>query len=376
MRTIHKHFMTNVNLLSSVTVASVLAMLICTEAKPAPKAPVKLGRGRAKSASTKLPRVLRLKRHAFPDVTMGMPAAYTVLLPVNWSAQGKIEWQPVGEVPFPQQKIEITSPQKGRISFEPSMTFSYMEGPGMASQGVPAPANFPQWLIQAVAKTNPKISNVKLVRSGRDGKAEALAKRMERATGGGAGMEREVYVIVLEYDEAKVRRREELNVTYTRFAPYFSQNLNSQLWSIFPSGAISAPANQFAAHRLSLLNVANTLRPTPQWHIQSQAVIAEMSRRRVANNWEIIRERGRRMSKVSDDDYAKYRKDMSSSDAAQRKRINGIHETDDFKDTNGNIVNLPMHYHHVFSDGKGNYVLSNNSQDKPGGLWKPIEPIK
>jgi hypothetical protein len=79
---------------------------------------------------------------------------------------------------------------------------------------------------------------------------------------------------------------------------------------------------------------------------------------------------------MSDTDYAKYKKDMSSGDAAQRTRINSIKETDDFRDTNGNIVNLPMHYNHVFSDGKGNYVLSNNSQDKPGTLWKPIRPMK
>jgi hypothetical protein len=299
-----------------------------------------------------------------------------VLLPINWSAKGKIGWQPVGEVPFPQQMIEITSPQGGRISFEPPTTFSYMEGPGLPSQGVPPPANFPQWLAQAVAQTNPKISNVKLVSSRRDAKTEALGKKLDRATGGSGGMEREVHIIVMDYNEGKVRRRTELTVTYVRFAPYFSQNLNSQLWNISPLGSISAPVNQFAAQRQSLINVANTVRPTPQWHIQSQAVIAEMSRQRTANNWEIIKERGRQISQLSDADYAKYKKDMSGGDAAQRQRINSIYETDDFKDTNGNIVNLPMHYSHVFSDGKGNYVLSNNSQDKPGSQWKPIRPIK
>jgi len=380
MRTINNHSKTFpesfVNLVLSATISAVFLLSSCTDGNSVPRAPAKSGARKAKPAGSTRSGVLRLKRHAFPDVTMGMPAAYTVLLPANWSAQGKIEWRPVGEVPFPQQIIEITSPQKGRISFEPLMTFSYMEGPGIPSQGVPPPSNFPQWLIQAVAQTNPKISSVKLVRSSRDAKAEAFLKKIERATGGGGGMEQEVYVIVWDYDEGKIRRREEASVTYVRFAPYQSANFNSQLWSISHTGSISAPAHQFAAQRLSLLNVANTLRPTPQWHIQSQAVIAEMSRRRVANNWEIIKERGRQINRLSDADYAKYKKDMAGGDAAQRTRINGIYETDDFKDTNGNIVNLPMHYHHVFSDGKGNYVLSNNSHDKPGALWEPIRPIK
>ena len=355
---------------------SLFAMSLGAHIQAAPKSAAASRSSKSKSTVPHLSRALRLRRHAFPDVTMGIPAAYTVMLPVGWSASGKIEWQPVGEVPFPQQKIEINSPRKGRISFEPLMTFSYMEGPGMPTQGIPAPRNLPQWLIGAVAQTNPKIRNVQLIKSSRDTKAEAFMKNLEVSTGGAGGMEREVHVIVLEYDEANLRRREEVSVTYVRFPPYLSANMNSQLWSLAPSGAFSAPASQFAAQRPMLVSVANTVRATPQWHIQSQAVIAEMSRRRVANNWELIKQRGRNLSQLSDADYAKYKRDTSGGDAAQRTRINTINETDDFKDTNGNIVNLPMHYHHVFSDGKGNYVLSNNSHDKPGELWKPIRPIK
>jgi hypothetical protein len=375
MRTLHNPSKTFVNLLLSATPAAFLLVSSSAHARPTPKAPAKPRGGKTQPASKRSP-MLRLKRHAFPDVTMGTPAAYTVLLPTNWSAKGKIQWQPVGEALFPQQMIEITSPQKGRISFEPPMTFTYTESELMGSQGIAPPANFPQWLVQVMAKSNPKISNIKLIKSSRDAKAEAFMKKIERDTGGAGGMERQVHVIVVDYNEGKTRWREELNVTYVRFPPYLSPGLNSQMWNISPGGSISAPANLFAKHRPALLNVANTLRPTPQWHIQSQNAIAEMSRRRAANNWEIIKQRGQQISRVSDAQYAKYKKDMQGSDAAQRQRINAISETDDFRDTNGNIVNLPMHYNHVFSDGKGNYVLSNNSKDKPGGLWKSIKPIK
>jgi len=101
-----------------------------------------------------------------------------------------------------------------------------------------------------------------------------------------------------------------------------------------------------------------------------------MSRRRTTNNWELIRARGRQISRVSDAQYSKYKRETSGSDAAQRKRINGLYETDDVRDTSGNIVNLPMHYQHVFSDGKGNYVLSNNSRDKPGAQWSSVRPMR
>jgi hypothetical protein len=101
-----------------------------------------------------------------------------------------------------------------------------------------------------------------------------------------------------------------------------------------------------------------------------------MARQRTANNWEIIKARGRQINQLSDDQYDKYKRETASSDAAQRQRIQGIYETSDYKDANGDIVNLPMHYNNVFSDGKGNYVLSNNSQDRPSSGWKAIRPMK
>jgi hypothetical protein len=323
------------------------------------------------------PGVLRLKRHDFPDATMGAPAAYTALMPDDWSAQGQIEWQPVGELPFPQLKIEITSPQKGRIRYLPQMTISYMESPTTGRQGIPPPQDFPTWIAEAIAQRNLNLSNVKLVNSHRNTEMEKFQEGIDRATRAVTnGMQREVHVIVVEYDEDGIRRREEMNLTYVRFQPFNGINgFNSQTWSIFNGGSICAPAEQFDAQRTTLLNVASTIRPTPQWYTHSQAIIADNSRKRAERVWESIRERGRQINQISDADYTKYKTDMHSGEE-QRKRINGIYETDDFKDSDGSVVNLPMHYQHVFSDGKGHYVLSNNSQDKPGELWTPIEPAK
>lgn len=362
---------TTCKVLLPTLVASLLFLPACNETEAAPKA-----KAPAKATAAKRAGAIRLKLHSFPDSSMGAPSAYTVILPPQWKAQGNVEWQPVGQALFPQTKFDIRSPQDGRIRFQPPSHFSYMEAPGMAPQGTPAPANFPRWLVQAISATNRKVSNVKLVSSRRDSRAEASLAAINRSVGGGNGMTNEVWLIVMDYTEAKVRKRQEAAITYTRFAPYLSQNMNSQMWSMAPSAAISAPINLFPALKAQLSRVANTVRPTPQWHVQSQNLIAEMSRQRSENNWAIIRERGRQIGQASDADYARFKKDMARGDAAQRQRINSINETDDFRDTTGSIVNLPMHYNHVFSDGKGNYVLSNNSGDRPGQQWKQIRPMK
>ncbi len=371
MRTIQGYSKTAFHLLPAALSVGLL-LVACTNLEAAPKASTRAKGGKA--AATKGAATLRLKRHAFPDVTMGIPAAYTVMLPPGWSAEGKIEWQAVGQASFPQQIIEVTAPQQGKINMQPLATFTYVESGVSGRRGVPAPEDIVQWLIQSAPQADPNVSNVKLIRTSRATQIEELLNKTDVTSS--QDMHREVHNIVMEYDEGKVRRREEFQLSYVRFPAFQSEGFYSQTWSLAASMSISAPATQFAAHRMSLLHVAATLRATPQWHIQSQAAIAEMARQRTANNWEIIKARGRQINQLSDDQYDKYKRETASSDAAQRQRIQGIYETSDYKDANGDIVNLPMHYNNVFSDGKGNYVLSNNSQDRPSSGWKAIRPMK
>ncbi len=321
------------------------------------------------------PAVLKLKQHVFNDISMGGVPAYTVLTPADWTASGNVEWQNVGEVPFPQCKFEIKSPAGGRIRYIPQMTVSYSNAPGMGQQGIPAPQNFPEWLRDAATQSNKNISNLKLIDAKRNTKLEEIYNQNDRKINALPGMEREAWVITFEYDEAGVHQREEFAVTYAKYPPFNGINgFFTQSWSMFTSQIVTGPADQFESMKKDLYNVVAAVRPTVGWFTQSQAVIAENSRRRSADIWRTILERGKQINQTSDADYQKYKKELSS-DSAQHDRLNTIYERSDYKDTDGNVVNLPMHYKNVFSDGKGNYVLSNNSLDKPGELWTPIEPI-
>ncbi len=160
--------------------------------------------------------------------------------------------------------------------------------------------------------------------------------------------------------------------------PIDNVNIFAQTWAIYTTYQISAPADTFDAQKQELYAAAGSVRATPQWFMQSQALLAELSRIRTEARWAAIRKRGEEINKrFSDAEYKQYREKFSAtSDSSQRTRINSIYETDDFRDTNGDIVNLPMHYQHVYSDGKGNYVLTNNTQNKPGELWNEIQTIK
>lgn len=358
---------------------------------PAPK-PGDAGSKPAPVDGAKPPPVMRLKNAVFPDVTMGVPQAYVVTIPDDWSAEGQVVWQPIGEQPFPQTKFTITSPQGGRVKFMPNVTFAHSRAPGLGVQGEPAPDDFPQWLTQAVAKGG-KVTNVTLVSSKRNEKAEQQIDEIDRKIGANTqGQQREVHVVTMEYDdEAGVRRREEGQMTYVRYQPFHGLNgFVAQNWAIFPTYSISAPADKLDQQRAQLHAVAGSARPTPLWFTQSQAVIAELSRKRAAAKWEEIIARGKEISRYNDEQYANYKKAHASgggsgtasssggigSDEAQRDRINSTYETTDYRDTNGQIVNASIHYKHVYSDGNNHFVLTNDSRDKPGSNWNELPPAK
>lgn len=332
--------------------------------------------GQAAEPPTPLPPVLRVKLHTFPDVSMGGVVSHSVVLPEGWTSSGQTEWSG-GELSYPQNRFDIVSPEGGRIRFIPALTLSHteMSNGTVLPQSVPPPRDFPRWVAAAKQQTRPPVSNVVLIDGRRQPKIEEMHAKLQRDGGiPDNGMEREVYVVAMEYDEAGVRRRDEALMLYVRYAPIVNQNLRSQMWSVFTTFVVSAPKDKFEAAKAQLYTIAGAVRPTPQWWTQSQALLAELSRIRMEARWNAIRRRGEQIHQMSDADYARYRK--SFSDGAQRDRINAIYETDDFKDTNGRIVHLPMHYKNVFSDGQGNYVLSNDTRDKPGESWNAIQPMK
>ncbi len=264
------------------------------------------------------------------------------------------------------------------MKFVPTAFFDYLDAPGLGRrEGEPVPQRFPEWLAGAVARYNKAVTNVKLVSSRRNEKLEQMKAEMDRATGTLVSPETrfEVWEICLEYDEAGVRRREESLLTFSTYAP--GRGLNgffSQTWLISYGPIVSAPAETYAAQREMLFQVAGTFRQTVRWFTLSQQIIAENSRRRADQVWENIKHRGEQIKnmQVTKADQDAYGRGVGS-DEAQRQRVQGIYETEDYKDADGNLVVLPIHGKYKFSDGQGNYVITNQNQ-KPGESWQEIAP--
>ncbi len=320
---------------------------------------------------------LKLKRHAFPDLHMGNVVAYTALLPEGWTSKGHVEWS-APPVAYPQANFELSSPEGGRVKYVPMLTFTYTESKvaQMPPQGQRPPDNLGEWVVRAVGQNRQRpVSNVKLIAERRDIQAEEAAARLAQQAGlANNKIRKQSHVITFEFDEAGVRYREDMSVQYIRYAPIDNVNIRSEMWSLYTSLIILGPAGKFDAMKPQLHAAAATVRPDPLWWVRQQEVIGELQRTQQAANWKAILERGAQISKASDAQMAAFKKQMAASDEAQKTRLDTIRERQDYKDTNGDAVNLPIHYKHVYSDGDGNYTLTNKPLNGEG--WTEITPAK
>ncbi|MCW1916068.1 hypothetical protein OJ996_20940 [Luteolibacter sp. GHJ8] len=309
---------------------------------------------------------LRLKRVNFPDVSMGGVAAYSMLVPESWNSQGKIEWPPVDD-PYPQASIQVKGPGREKITILPAQHFSYLESANMPPQGNPSPQDIGQWLVATIRRTNPAVSAVELLSNKRHPEAEANARKNLNP-----GIENTIHTLTISYREEGVAMMEEIHLSYARYPPVGTQHVRSLNWSVFIVLCAAAPADDFDRVKSQVYAYANTLAPLPRWWNQMTQVRQQIINLRGQRIAEEIRRRGEFYNDMSDRQHAAFMQRMRSDDEVQRRRIQGIREVQDYQDSDGSRVELPFHYKHVFSDGKGNYHLSNTYQ-KPGESFQEIQ---
>ena len=323
------------------------------------------------------PGSVRLKRISFNDINMGGVLAYTMLVPHDWTQEGHIEWSPADN-PYPQSRIKVTGPNNEKVGSTPPLYFSYAEtvNGSQAPLGTPPPQDVGQWLVGAVRQSNKDVSEVRLISSRRNLPREEQQRKSMTDAGAkiAAGTVMESRVITIAYVEKGIPMREEINLVYQAI-PMNTQYVRGASWNIFFEVIVAAPEKSFDRLRPQLYAYADSFTPVPQWWNQMMQARQEIINTRADRINEQIRRRGQMYSEMSDRQHAAYMSKMKQDDEAQRQRIQGIYEVQDYRDADGSRVELPFHYKHVFSDGQGNYVLSNTNE-KPGGNFQEIEAAR
>ena len=331
-------------------------------------------------AAAEKPEVLKLKMVKFNDINMGKPA-FTMLIPQDWKAEGHIEWGPMDN-PFPQHRVTVKGPDGSAIAFVPAMNMTYFEVnpvpgfPPQPPQGIRTPERPGDFIVSLLSRV-PELRNVRLIEDTRDLQGERNLAMQQRAMGMNPNdIRTQLHVITVGYERGNQKMIEQIVTMFALFPGMNTENIRSESWALYTLVSIAAPEEKFAKTREQLYALAGTYRSIPNWWAQQFAVRQEIQKKQHADAMEAIKRRGEFYGQLSDDQFNSWKKSNAVSDKAQKDRIDGIYERQDYKDVDGSNVNLTIHYKHVYSDGSGNLVLTNNSLNKPNdGNYQEIEPV-
>jgi hypothetical protein len=137
-------------------------------------------------------------------------------------------------------------------------------------------------------------------------------------------------------------------------------------WSIEPSVSYRAEAGQLQANLPLLMSIANSVHPTAKWaqmkmdHIRKMNQIAAKG---AADRSAIIANSKREINKmIIEGDQQR----QATNDRSSYNFIKAIREVEDFTGPNDTTpVQLPHYYDHVYSNGAGDYILTNDSLYNP-----------
>jgi hypothetical protein len=152
-------------------------------------------------------------------------------------------------------------------------------------------------------------------------------------------------------------------------------------WDNRDAVSLRAPDGQLDAQMPVLLAIVNSLRETPQYTQQVLALQTKISQgnheaamQTIQTYAEISRASYNANQEISAGIMNSYNQRNASQDRGQRDFVNYIHDQQDYKDPAMNAnVTLPSSYERVFSNGKGDYVLTNDVSFEPGGDWSSIQ---
>ena len=358
-------------------------------------APFKKGRGVVPA----LDRVV-LQQHTFNDPSMrGMPS-HTMLVPKGWKVEGGAFWMNVAYYnALPSQDITVTSPRGVSVHVGPSLSArDYLPGgqygsqrpaEGTESKGLPIlymPQDLDAWKKwfqeRGVPLSVPNATHIKvhngvvvpeltsLLRRQLQPVFQQLLQGQEINASVGLRSDGDCAVLAFEitYTEGG-REWEEIRMFATSYFLLESKFTGTDIsWDVMGGATFKAPKGELEANMALLKAVGDSLRMTDQWfnmRADMQAKLAKMSAEtaRVAlresqKRSRIIAQTGAEINEIINTGYATRE---AIKDRTYDRVINTIRGTEDYVVPGTNTyVQLPSSYENVYSNGQGEYLLSND----------------
>ncbi len=342
-----------------------------------------------------------MRLHTVSDPGSGGMSSHTVLVPHGWQVEGSAWWpsQQLFNV-LPSCDIRITSPEGAFVRIGPSVAatdyrpsqYALQVGArrapdGSADNGYPVLTmpdtleDWRSWLEQSALPTEyPALTAISVANVAEvpeltallDRQIEPLRRQQEAdnrqwaAMGGGVRGFAGARMLAVEWEfRLQGVPHEGLIMLGTTWFGSDMQVGRQLWWSVEPAVTFAAPSGRLEPVLPTLMAIASSVRPTPQWlkmktdHMRAlNRIAAEGAAQRAG----IVAEASREVSRILAEGWEAR---TASSDGSHARLINSIREVETFGGSGGESVQLPSGYDHVYSNGGGEYLLTNDALFDP-----------
>lgn len=343
---------------------------------------------------------LVLQQHVFNDPASANMPSHAVLAPRGWTVEGGAWWaNPQAFNILPTQDIKVTSPDGTRVHVGPGLVFcDYMPSPqamqygaqrpaeGQIDNGLPvmhmpqSPDQWVQLMTRFLAQDRPGATDVQVrvvmipeLTAALQRQMAPFAQQQQQMNMQnqqmGLNMQSFMDAAALGFECRYTQDGQAWEELFILGVIYMGSHMDhgtTLRWVVEPNVGYRAPAGTLEPAMPLLMTIAGSVQQTPQWTKMKNDHIAAMNRiaaKGAADRSRIIAETNAEISKMITDGYNQR---QAIQDKAHEKFINAIREVDNYTTPgSGTAVQLPSHYSHVYSNGNGEYILTNDSLYNP-----------
>ena len=343
--------------------------------------------------------------------------SHTVLAPKGWKVEGGA-WWPNAQLfkTHPTQDIKVTAPDGAQVHIAPAISaVDFNPSPMMQRNGMRRqpefqasngnltlymPTNVNEWAQfireKGFKMARPEAKNVQIKQvSVIPELTMILRKRFEpvireqqrmNAQARQLGMQRWGDAMMLgaqiSYEQDN-QKWDELTVFGVFFMGFDAETGRQTWWSIDPAITFRAPAGQLETYLPLMMTISSSVRPTPKWAEMRAKHLAKMNQIAYKGYQDRMAIWSKTNNEIGDIIHKGWQDREKIRDSTQRKVIQTIRGTSDFRTPDGSTVELPHHYSNVYHSTNGEIILSNdpvyNPNDDPtykDRRWETIKPVR
>ncbi|MEZ6187961.1 MAG: hypothetical protein R3F62_23505 [Planctomycetota bacterium] len=363
-----------------------------------------------------------LTQHRLKDPGMGNMESHVILAPKGWTVTGGAWWanpQRFFNV-LPSHDVRVVAPDGREVHLCPSLIArDFIPAPqlnmarpaeGSSDSGYPViylPDSLEAWKAWVAQKairdsrqgsSDVRVTNAVMVpeltqilRKQIEWRRQQLEQQAQQDAN--LGMRTFIDAMVLAFEcsyTQQGRAWEELVIFGASWEGFDAQiSGRSITWTLNPFVTYRAPQGQLEASMPLLVAIVNSLQPTPQWarmRAEHQATMLGIAAEGARKANEAAMARSRMLSKTNDEinDIIMngWKNREAIRDETHRKVILGIRGTEDYVGAGSSTpVELPSTYQRVYTNGNGEYLLTNDVLYDPntdhtfnGQTWTGMQP--